>query len=182
MAKFRQSELQNRQANRSPMLPQKIFIDANLLVLLVVGETGRELISKHRRLDTFREEDYDSLVRLINAVDQILVTPNTLTEASNLLAQHRDPEKSEFLMCSENLSKKNEEVVVRSQVAVRNREFKRLGLTDAALLEVVSPSNPLVTVDFNLYLAATAKEINRLSTSDTINLGLKGGFRNWFRW
>ena len=32
------------------MLPSKIFVDANLLVLLVVGATDRKLIVKHRRL------------------------------------------------------------------------------------------------------------------------------------
>ena len=33
-------------------------------------------------------------------------------------------------------------------------KFERLGLTDSALLEVVTPDTPLLTVDFDLYLAA----------------------------
>ena len=74
------------------MLPTKIFVDANLLVLLVVGETDKKLIVKHRRLREFDEDDYERLVRLINQVDKVLVTPNTLTEASNLLAYHGEPE------------------------------------------------------------------------------------------
>ena len=139
------------------MLPSKVYIDTNLLVLLVVGEAGRELIPKHRRLKEFRIEDYESLVRLINELDQVLVTPNTLTEASNLLAQHGDPERSYFFDVLRELIDRNEEIVVSSKVAARNREFKRLGLTDAVLLEVVSPSEPLVTVDLDLYLAASAK-------------------------
>ena len=140
------------------MLPTKIFIDANLLVLLVVGETDRELIAKHRRLREFHEEDYERLVRLINHIEQILVTSNTLTEASNLLAQHGEPERSRFFEVLRILIEEHEEIVVASRAASRNNEFKRLGLTDAALLEVISNSNPLITVDLDLYLAAINKE------------------------
>ena len=91
-------------------------------------------------------------------MDQILVTPNTLTEASNLLAQHGEPERSRFFEVLRILIEEHEEIVVTSQAASRNIEFKRLGLTDAALLEVISNSNPLITVDLDLYLAAINKE------------------------
>ena len=136
----------------------KIFVDANLLVLLVVGETDRKLIAKHRRLREFDQDDYERLIRLVNHVDQILVTPNTLTEASNLLAQHGEPERSRFFEVLRILIEEHEEIVVTSRAASRNSQFKRLGLTDAALLEVISNSNPLITVDLALYLAATNNE------------------------
>ena len=139
------------------MPPRGLFIDANLFVLLVVGATGRELISKHRRLRRFEAEDYERLLGLIGQVDRVFVTPNTLTEASNLLAQHGDPERSQFFSVLRNLIEKSEEVVVASAIASRNSLFGRLGLTDAALLEVVSAETPLVTVDLELYLAALAK-------------------------
>ena len=137
-----------------------MLIDANLLVLLVVGETNKALISKHRRTRAYQVEDYKRLVRLINQSGrhQVFVTPNTLTEASNLLAQHGEPERSHIFGVLQALIETTEERVVESRVASRNSNFKRLGLTDAALLEVVSASNPLVTVDFNLYCAASKKE------------------------
>ena len=136
-----------------------MFIDTNLLVLLVVGETDKDLISKHRRTRAYRVQDYELLVKLINEADhQVLVTPNTLTEASNLLAQHQDPERSRIFDVLQALIEKTEEEVVESKVAARNSHFKRLGLTDAALLEIVSASNPLITTDLDLYLAASAKE------------------------
>ncbi len=136
-----------------------MFIDTNLLVLLVVGETDKDLISKHRRTRAYRVEDYDLLVKLINDTDhQVFVTPNTLTEASNLLAQHGEPERSRIFGVLQTLIETTEEKAVESRAATRNSHFKRLGLTDAALLEVVSASNPLVTVDLDLYLAASEKE------------------------
>ena len=140
------------------MLPEKIYIDSGLLALLVVGETDKSLIAKHRRLREFDEGDYERLVSLINHVDQILVTPNTLTETSNLLAQHGEPERSRIFEVLRILIEEHEENVVTSKNASRNSEFTRLGLTDAALLEVISNSNPLITVDLDLYLTAIRKE------------------------
>lgn len=136
-----------------------MFIDSNLLVLLVVGETDREMISRHRRTRSYRVEDYDLLVRLINDTDQpVFVTPNTLTEASNLLAQHREPERSRIFDVLGTLIETTEEKFVESRAVTRNPDFTRLGLTDAVLLDVISASNPLITADLRLYLAASAKE------------------------
>ena len=77
--------------------PLGYFIDSNLLVLLVVGSVGLDLIAKHRRLRDYSRDDFETLVDLLSHVDHLYVTPNTLTEASNLLAQHGEPERSLFL-------------------------------------------------------------------------------------
>ncbi len=134
-----------------------LFIDANLLLLLVVGSEGRELIVKHRRLDGYSANDYDILLDLIRQVARVFVTPSTLTEASNLLAQHGEPERSRILRRLKYIVHESEEVVVASAVATNNSQFERLGLTDAALLEAITPQTPLVTVDFDLYIAALEK-------------------------
>ena len=130
------------------------FIDANLLLLLVVGSVNRDLISKHRRLGDFTASDYDLLRKLIETVHQVFVTPNTLTETSNLLAHHGEPERSDLFIGLRFIIQKSEEVIVASALASSNRNFTRLGLTDAALLEVVTSETPLLTVDDNLHLAA----------------------------
>ena len=142
------------------MISKSIYLDANLLVLLVVGETDSKIISKHKRLSEFDEEDYERLVGLLGHMDHVFLTPNTLTEASNLLAHHGEPEKSQLFEVLRILIEEHKEIVVTSQRASRNREFKRLGLTDAALLEVISKEKPLITVDLDLYLAAISKEEN----------------------
>ncbi len=139
------------------MPPVGFFIDANLLLLLIVGSVGRDLIAKHRRLRRFTAEDFDSLINLLHPVAQVFVTPNTLTETSNLLAQHRAPERSRFFDRLRFIIQESKEIVVASTDASRNNAFERLGLTDAALLEVVTAETPLVTVDLDLYLAALAK-------------------------
>lgn len=140
------------------MPPAGFFIDANLLVLLTVGSVDRDLIVKHRRLRRFTVEDYETLLNLIRQVDRVFVTPNTLTETSNLLAQHANPERSRFFDRLRFIIQESEEIVVASTVASSNSAFGRLGLTDAALLEVVTAETPLVTVDLDLYLAALEKD------------------------
>ena len=137
-------------------MPSALFIDANLIVLLIVGSVGRDLIARHRRTRIFTIEDYDRLTRAISRVGNIRVTPNTLTEASNLLGQHGEPQRSQLLLKLRVLIEQSREIVVASVDAARRDAFPRLGLTDAALLEVVSADAPLLTVDLNLYLAALA--------------------------
>lgn len=105
-------------------------------------------------------EDYDRLRRLIRRFGRVFVTPNTLTETSNLLAQHRDPERSRFFRRLRFIIEKSEEIVIASEVAASNSAFARLGLADAALLEAVTAETPLVTVDVDLYRAALSKGPN----------------------
>ncbi|MCY3802592.1 MAG: hypothetical protein OXG46_13575 [Chloroflexi bacterium] len=105
-------------------------------------------------------EDYDVLVDLIRQDGPALVTPNTLTEASNLLAQHKNPERTRLFNVLRLFIEDSKEVVVASVDAARNNSFNRLGLTDAALLEVVTTDTPLITVDVKLYLAALRKGPN----------------------
>ncbi len=138
-------------------MPAGCYLDANLLVLLVVGATDQALVRRHRRLQAFDPDDYELLVELLGNYPQVLVTPNTLTETSNLLSQHAEPQRSRFFDTFRSLIEINKEIVVASVEASGNASFRRLGLTDAALLEVVTADTPLITVDLDLYVAALAK-------------------------
>lgn len=133
---------------------KEAFIDANLLVLLVVGSVGREQIGKHRRTRIFAPRDFDRLLSLVESLDRVYVTPNTLTEVSNLLENRQD---TRFLEKFRILVESSKEIVVASAVATANSAFTRFGLTDTVLLEVVSAKRPLITVDLNLFNAAFAK-------------------------
>lgn len=138
------------------MRASEAFIDANLLVLLIVGSVDRRQVGKHRRTRHFTLEDYDLLSRTIRVLKRVLVTPNTLTEASNLLESRDDRRFLDRLRFVVEHSD-SDEVVVASIEAVRNRAFPRLGLTDAVLLEAVSEERPLITTDLDLYVAALSK-------------------------
>ena len=130
------------------------FLDTNLLVLLIVGSVDRGQVERHRRTKRFTVEDYDRLVGLVEGLDRVFVTPNTLTEASNLLERRGDPR---FLRKLRNLIEVSREVVVVSAEAARTPAFERLGLTDSVLLQAISRRRPLLTVDLDLYVAALTK-------------------------
>ena len=136
------------------MRRDEAFIDTNLLVLLVVGSVDRRIIATHRRTRTFTPEDYDWLLEILDDLDQVYVTPNTLTEASNLLKSSTD---TRFLETLQRLIEISQEVVVAGATAAKNPRFTHLGLTDSVLLEVVSEERPLLTVDLELYSAALGK-------------------------
>lgn len=139
------------------MRPASAFIDTNLLILLLVGSVSRTLVERHKRTRNFIPEDYDRLSMLVDSLDRVFVTPNTLTETSNLLNRSQDVRLMKRLKLLINYSK---EVYVDSQVAVNNRHFNQLGLTDATLLEAISEERPLITVDFDLYGAALSRGQN----------------------
>src|SRR6266481_2713988 len=61
-----------------------VLIDANLLLLHVVGAHDRRLVSTFKRLSAFAPEDLDTLVAVTRHFRSILVTPHILTEVSNL--------------------------------------------------------------------------------------------------
>jgi hypothetical protein len=105
-------------------------------------------------LEHYSAEDYDILFELLEDADQLFVTPNTLTETSNLVSQHGEPERSLLMRRLQYLIHGSEEIVVASIDASTNAKFEELGLTDAALLETATADTPLLTVDFDLYLAA----------------------------
>lgn len=131
------------------------FTDANLLVLLVAGDTDPHIITRHKRLKQFTVNDYRMLRELIfEAGGLVYVTPNTLTEASNLLRNYGEPDRTRLSNTLAALINESREVVVRSVDAAANVAYQRLGLTDAGLLEVISADRPLLTVDVQLAIEA----------------------------
>lgn len=152
------------------------FVDSELLVLLVAGRTNRRIVERHRRLAAYSIHDFDLLITVIDRLGNIVwVTPNTLTEASNLLGQHGNPERELLFRTLASLISECREVLVDSSQASINARFSQLGLADAALLEVISADRPLLTVDGRLYAAAlaanpqSATNFNHLRTTELVS-------------
>jgi len=141
-----------------------LLIDTNLLVLFVVGTASKEYIAKHKKLTAFTVEDYDRLVKIIARASEVLVTPNTLTETSNLAAYINEPARSKVLNVLRTvIASASQERYVPSSVAAERKEFVRLGLADAALLEIAAKDVTLLTTDFDLYNIALAKGAQALN-------------------
>lgn len=137
-------------------MPTSLLIDANLLILLIVGTASRDYIARHKRLRAFSVEDFDALLNIVSSVRALVITPNTLTETSNLARQIAEPAYSEVQRVFRELALSTGETYVASSDAVNRNEFIRLGLTDAALIECASEDVALLTTDFDLYQSALA--------------------------
>ncbi|WP_081413112.1 PIN domain-containing protein [Chitinilyticum aquatile] len=130
-----------------------IILDTNLLLLYVVGSVSRSYIAKHKRLTSFTEQDFDVLSNIVRNSDSVVLTPNILTETSNLAANIADPAKTEifvFLGCV--IAELKESYIASCEVSSKF-DFLRLGLTDASLVEVSSPELIVITADLDLHCA-----------------------------
>jgi hypothetical protein len=132
------------------------ILDTKLLVLLTVGLTSRLYIERHKRLRPYTLRDFIILSEVIAHADGLLVTPNTVTEASNFLGYIGDPARSRIYQRFSSLIDAVTEQYVPSSVAVGDVQFTRIGITDAAILKLVD-SPMLITDDLVLYLEATRR-------------------------
>lgn len=136
-----------------------LIIDTNLLVLFVVGSTDRSLIDKHKRLKVFSQEDFDLLCQLIESSPETVVTPNILTEASNLIGHIGEPARTRVFETFRAVIGALSEEYVESSVACQTKEFTRLGLTDVGLLDNTNSARSILTTDWRLYMAAEDRGI-----------------------
>ena len=134
-----------------------VLLDSNLVVLLVAGMSSRRYIGRHRRLRDYSEEDFDLLVEFIRPMSALVVTPNILTETSNLLSGIGEPARTHIADTFRQLVGRLDERFVQSGHAVEQPEFPRLWLTDAAVLMELANSHVLLTADLDLYLAASQR-------------------------
>ena len=131
----------------------RLLIDANSLVLLLVGWVSPSLISKHKRLQAFTAIDFDLLKQFCANYQTLVVTPNTLTEASNLALQITEPARNEIKLAIAKFVKTALEIYSPSLTASMRPEYNFLGIADCAQLGT-DIDLPLLTEDNGLYRAA----------------------------
>ncbi len=136
------------------MRSKALVLDANVLVLLAVGLTSRTYIRAHKRLRNYTEGDFDLLLDYVERAQERVVTPNTVTEASNIASPIGDPAKTAIRRKLRNLIDETREVYVQSERAARDPSYLRLGITDAALLASAFADSELLTADLDLFIAA----------------------------
>ncbi|HWH81933.1 MAG TPA: hypothetical protein VNU71_06830 [Burkholderiaceae bacterium] len=137
-----------------------LVLDANVLVLFVVGTVDRRSIRSHRRCREFTEADFDLLVATVGRFERVVVTTSVLTETSNLLAYANGALRERLLDALRGFVALAFEERHESATVMTERVFVRLGLTDAGLMTCVRSGHYLLTADLDLYLAARAVSEN----------------------
>jgi hypothetical protein len=125
------------------------------LVLLVVGAASEGYVGRHKRLDDFDLIDLHLLRTFIEPPKRIVVTPNVLSEASNLIGQIGEPARRHIFHAFRGVIGVAVESYVPSALAADVPSFVRLGLADAACLIAEPAAATLLTADLQLYLEAT---------------------------
>src|SRR6516162_6325676 len=138
-----------------------VFVDANLLVLLIVGSASKDYIARHKRLQEFTMDDFDLLNVLIAQFSDLVVLPHVLAEASNLARQISGRARADVQHALKSLLESVTELPIPSILGSRRPEFTQLGLTDSVILHLCSMSiddiSPtLITADSNLADAANS--------------------------
>jgi len=130
-----------------------LLVDANLLLVLVLGDVDRDCIGKISRTSEYSPPDYDVLLKLIGFFDTLATTPNILTEVSNLLATALGREdrrrRPVFERMAEFICVLTEEYIESADASGLPR-FDVFGLTDLGILQaakgrflVLTDDNPL---------------------------------------
>ena len=137
-------------------------MDTNLLLLFFIGGYDRSLVERFRRTaDRFVASDFDTLAGLLGGFERVVTTPHILAETSNLMGQLSGHAR---VGCFERLARSipiMQETHIAAADLVRHEPFVKLGITDAAVIEVAAAPYLVLTDDFRLYnfLADTGTDV-----------------------
>ncbi len=135
-------------------MAKTLALDANLLVLLMVGLADVKYIARHKRTHpTYREEHFDLLLDAVRRAPALATTTHALTEASNLLRQCAQPMRSEIMAVLASLIQTSEELTPEAARASATPQFLRLGLTDAAFTLLDTARYRVISADLDLIVA-----------------------------
>lgn len=147
----------------APAAGTAVLIDANLLLLLVVGTVDREEVARFKRTRKYAATDFDLLAAVLSRFRSVWVTPHVLTEVSNLAGQLQSNLRALAYEILARLTQDFTERIDPSADVVSEPLFRRLGLTDAAIMRGARESVTVLTDDLDLYVAlsnAGAQVIN----------------------
>ncbi len=142
-------------------MARRLALDSNIALLLAVGRTSPDLITRHRRLRGYERGDFELLEGMLADVDSVVTTPYALSEVSNLATFGiGDPWRTRVVASVTGLVDAFTEIYNPSRRLVQRPEFVRLGLADSAWLALLDDATTLITVDLDLYLEALRQSLN----------------------
>lgn len=138
------------------------LIDTNLLVLLVVGATDRQLITKLKCTNDslLNEVDYDALVANLQMYQKIWITSHCLAETSNLLQQTNEVQAKALLTTLAMICQQFSESHMPKESIFVDQHYARLGVADTGFIQKSKSVTCSFTLDFDLYIAVSRLERN----------------------
>jgi len=127
-----------------------ILIDANALIILILGLINPKLIQKHKRTSIYEKEDFEILLSEIEDLERLVVLPNVWTEVDNLLNNYAGHYKYQYIKQLTKTIELTTEKFIKSIDAINSDGFYDLGLTDSLILEYSKECEVLITSDSSL--------------------------------
>lgn len=150
------------------MAIKPLLIDANLLLLYLVGNCSIDSIAKSNRLKQYSAENFQDLKKFIHAANKIYVTPNIMTEISNLIDFTGQLLIDFYNVFREFMSLENvEEISLESKAISSRDEFLIYGLTDSGINSLAKKCL-ILTDDSKLYAYYCKKISSSADPSDEI--------------
>lgn len=130
-----------------------------MLVLFVIGSVDPKLLGIAKRVKEYRPSDYDLIYTYLSLFSEIVLLPNIISEASNLLDQLKGNRRDYCMERLAQLAKGSSERYVASVSAMEQPEYMALGVVDAAVLCALESGTYLLTADKELHLAALRRNL-----------------------
>lgn len=129
-----------------------LFIDTNLLLVLLVGTLDPDQVERFKRTRAYSRADHALLIAFADRFSRMATTPNVLTEVSNLLGQLREPLRRRAMDVLAALTGRVEEEYTPSRRLVADPAFAALGLADISVVASADEHVTVLTADLALYL------------------------------
>jgi hypothetical protein len=140
-----------------------VFVDTNLLVLLLTGLVNPNRIGTFKRTGDFELADFHLLQDLVNWFGAPLYsTPHVLSQVSDLTDMGGRDGKLVRKLLKGLISTVDEKYDSAQQLA-DTTFFERLGLADASIATVCNHDILALTADFDLYITLASRGLDALN-------------------
>ncbi|OHD55833.1 MAG: hypothetical protein A2Y33_14465 [Spirochaetes bacterium GWF1_51_8] len=127
------------------MIPSFIVIDANLLILLLVGLYNENQIKAFKRTANFTVKDYEVIKFYFNNAEKVYITPHILTEVSNLTDRYWN--NYNLFNTFKALTKSQIEVYIPKEKLLGFQFLPQIGIADSSLYFAAKETNSVVITD-----------------------------------
>jgi hypothetical protein len=142
-----------------------VLVDANLLLLYLIGTFQRARVETFKRTSEFTLEQFDILFRLLRGFPVIVTTPHILTEVSGLANSLPDRIKPEWCDHFAQQVGTFREISRPATIVMQESCFSPFGLTDAAI-QNAAPDILVLTQDHRLSDVLSRQGITTLGFRD----------------
>jgi len=132
---------------------KELFVDANLMLLYLIGELDVNFIKNFSRTTRYSIGDYKNVKKIIEQdfSHNLMTTPNVLTEVNNLANKLNRDKKYQFIQLFSHMIGEMKEIYQASNDFTNTYELEEFGLIDAIIIQMTKKYNLLLlTDDFKL--------------------------------